>query len=214
MNPWKLRSDVVAAGQALARRGLSAGTSGNVSLRHANGFFISPSGVPYESMSAGDVVQLDLRGQSVSGHLPPSSEWRLHMGIYRSRPDVDAIVHAHPRYATAVACTGRDIPAFHYMVAIAGGDSIRCAPYAPFGTEELAESAARALEGRRACLLGNHGAIAVGDDLPSALELMVEVEELAAQYSIALSIGDVSILSKEEMARLLERFKTYGVKGR
>ena len=210
MNPWKLRSDVVAAGQALARRGLSAGTTGNVSLRHATGFFVSPSGVPYESMSAGDVVQMDLRGQTVAGHRAPSSEWRLHLGLYRARSEVDAIVHAHPRYATALACTGRDIPAFHYMVAIAGGDSIRCAPYASFGTEELAENAARALEGRRACLLANHGAIAVGADLESALDLMVEVEELAAQYAIALSVGDVTLLSPEEMARMLERFKTYG----
>jgi L-fuculose-phosphate aldolase len=214
LNPWKLRTDVVAAGRALAQRGLSAGTSGNVSLRHANGFFISPSGVPYDAMSAGDVVQLDLRGQNVSGHMPPSSEWRLHLGIYRARPDVDAIVHAHPRYATALACTGRDLPAFHYMVAIAGGDSIRCAPYAPFGTEELAASAAEALTARRACLLANHGAVAVGDDLAAAMELMVEVEELAAQYCVALQIGEVTILSKEEMARILERFKTYGPKSK
>src|SRR5262249_10305757 len=172
VSPWKLRADLVAAARELPSRGLSAGTSGNVSVRDGNGFLITPSGVPYGAMTASDIVQLDSAGRVIGGHLQPSSEWRLHLGLYAERPDVGAIVHAHPRHSTALACTGRDIPAFHYMVAIAGGDSIRCAPYAPYGTEELAHVAARALAGRRACLLANHGAVAVGKTLSGALDLL------------------------------------------
>jgi L-fuculose-phosphate aldolase len=207
---WKLRADLVHAARELPARGLSAGTSGNVSVRDGAGFLITPSGVPYGTMTASDVVQLDSAGRVVGGHLSPSSEWRLHLGLYAERPDLGAIVHAHPRHTTALACTGRDIPAFHYMVAIAGGDSIRCAPYAPFGTEELAQAAARAMIGRRACLLANHGAIAASASLQGALDLMTEIEELAAQYVAALQIGSVTLLSREEMAEIIERFKTYG----
>jgi L-fuculose-phosphate aldolase len=210
--PWKLRADLVAVARELPARGLSAGTSGNVSVRDGNGFLITPSGVPYDAMTASDIVQLDSSGRVVGGHLAPSSEWRLHLGLYAERADVGAVVHAHPRHATALACTGRDIPAFHYMVAIAGGDSIRCAPYAPYGTEELAHAAARALAGRRACLLANHGAVAVGVTLSRALDLMTEVEELAAQYVLALQLGNVTILGREEMAEIIERFKSHGQK--
>jgi len=153
---------------------------------------------------------VDGSGRVVEGHLAPSSEWRLHLGVYSARAEVGAIVHAHPRHATALACTERPIPAFHYMVAIAGGDSIRCAPYAPFGTEDLAQVAALALADRRACLLANHGAVAVGKTLPAAVDLMTELEELAAQYVSALAIGNVAILSREDMAEALERFKNYG----
>ena len=210
MSLWKLRSDLVQAARELPARGLSAGTSGNVSVKDGAGFLITPSGVPYGTMTASDVVQLDAAGRVVGGHLAPSSEWRLHLGLYAERPDLGAIVHAHPRHTTALACTGRDIPAFHYMVAIAGGDSIRCAPYAPFGTEELAQVAARAMSGRRACLLANHGAIAASATLQGALDLMTEIEELAAQYVAALQIGSVTLLSREEMAEIIERFKNYG----
>jgi L-fuculose-phosphate aldolase len=212
MNPWKLRADLVAVARELPARGLSAGTSGNVSVRDGSGFLITPSGVPYGAMTASDIVQLDGSGRVVGGHLAPSSEWRLHLGLYAERADVGAIVHAHPRHTTALACTGRDLPAFHYMVAIAGGDSIRCAPYAPFGTEELAHAAAHSLRGRRACLLANHGAVAVGTTLGGALDLLTEVEELAAQYVVALHIGNVTVLSREEMAEIVERFKSYGQK--
>lgn len=210
MNPWKLRSDLAATARALNERRLSAGTSGNVSVRHGKGLLITPSGVPYQELTAGDIVQLDLQGEVVGGHLAPSSEWRLHVGIYAARPDAQAVVHAHPRYATALACTNRDIPAFHYMVAIAGGDSIRCAPYATFGTEELARHALEALRERRACLLANHGAITLGPSLSDALELLDEVENLAAQYYHALTLGGVSVLPHDEMERVLERFQSYG----
>jgi L-fuculose-phosphate aldolase len=210
VNPWKRRADLADAARALPARGLSPGTSGNVSVRDGNGFLITPSGVPYGAMTASDIVQLDGSGHVVGGHLAPSSEWRLHRGLYRERPDVGAIVHAHPRHATALACTGRDIPAFHYMVAITGGDSIRCAPYAPYGTEELTRAAAHALGDRHACLMANHGAVTVGTQLSAALDLMTQVEELAAQYCVALQIGSVAVLSREEMAEIIERFKTYG----
>ncbi|HKA24482.1 MAG TPA: class II aldolase/adducin family protein [Candidatus Eisenbacteria bacterium] len=210
MNPWKVRADLVAAARELPARGLTAGTSGNVSVRDGSGMIITPSGVPYGAMSASDIVQVDAKGRVISGHLAPSSEWRLHLGLYQARPEVGAIVHAHPRYATALACTGRDMPAFHYMVAIGGGDSIRCAPYTPFGTEELAQVAAQALAERRACLLANHGAVALGATLPGALDLMTEIEELAAQYVTALQIGNVALLSREDMAEALARFKNYG----
>ncbi|HEV8480679.1 MAG TPA: class II aldolase/adducin family protein [Candidatus Eisenbacteria bacterium] len=210
MSTWKLRNDLVVAARELPARGLTAGTSGNVSVRDGAGMWITPSGVAYGAMTASDIVHVDGSGRVVEGHLTPSSEWRLHLGVYAARAEVGAIVHAHPRHATALACTERPIPAFHYMVAIAGGDSIRCAPYAPFGTEELAQVAALALADRRACLLANHGAVAVGKALPAALDLMTELEELAAQYVSALAIGNVAILSREDMAEALERFRDYG----
>jgi L-fuculose-phosphate aldolase len=152
---------------------------------------------------------MDLDGRWF-GRRPPSSEWRFHRDIYRSRQDVRAIVHAHSRHATALACTGRGIPAFHYMVAVAGGLDIRCAPYHTFGTQELSDAAIAALEGRRACLLANHGLIAVGANLADALRLAGEVENLAAQYGAALALGGVRVLDEIEMRRVLEKFRSYG----
>src|SRR5205807_2815823 len=140
----------------------------------------------------------------------PSSEWRFHRDILSARPEASAIVHTHAMFATTLACLGREIPAFHYMVAVAGGDSIRCAPYATFGTEELSRHAVRALEGRKACLLANHGMIAIGDTLKAALALAVEVESLAAMYWRALQVGAPNLLDADEMARVLEKFRTYG----
>jgi L-fuculose-phosphate aldolase len=144
------------------------------------------------------------------GHRRPSSEWRFHRDIFTSRADVRAIVHTHSRSATALACSGRGIPAFHYMVAVAGGADIRCAPYHTFGTQALSDAAVAALDGRLACLLANHGMIAVGADLPGALALAGEVENLAAQYCAALAVGEVRILDEGEMLRVLEKFRTYG----
>ena len=187
--------------------GLAPGTSGNVSIRLDDGMLITPSGVAYDEMSQGELVEVDERGRARSGK--PSTEWRLHQGLYASRREVGAIVHTHSRHATALSCLRRGIPAFHYMVAIAGGDDIRCATYATFGTAELAVSAATALVGRKACLLANHGAIALGADLVSALRLAVEVENLAAQYTAALALGEPIILDAAEMARVHERFRGY-----
>jgi L-fuculose-phosphate aldolase len=211
-SPWgaDLRGMVIAACRELTRRGLTHGRSGNVSVRcDERRFFVSPSGMDYEVLRDDDVPLMDLDGQWF-GRCRPSSEWRFHRDIFRSRPDVGAIVHTHSPRATALACTGRGIPAFHYMVAIAGGRDIRCAPYYTFGTQELSDAALTALRDRKACLLANHGVIATGADLAGAVSLAGEVENLALQYCAALSLGRVSILDDAEMCRVVERFRTYG----
>src|SRR5215813_14410510 len=205
-----LRAQVIAACRELTRRGLTHGTSGNVSVRCGEQrFFVSPSGMDYEALQTQDVPLMDLDGRWF-GRRRPSSEWRFHRDILKSRHDVGAIVHTHSPRATALACTGRGIPAFHYMVAIAGGPDIRCAPYHTFGTQELSDAALVALRERRACLLANHGVIATGADLAGALSLAGEVENLALQYSAALNLGEVRILDDTEMCRVVEKFRTYG----
>jgi L-fuculose-phosphate aldolase len=205
-----LRAMVLTACRELTRRGLTHGKSGNVSVRYGERrFFVSPSGIDYELLQAEDIPLMDLDGRWFGRHRP-SSEWRFHRDILKSRPDVGAIVHMHSPRATALACTGRGIPAFHYMVAIAGGSDIRCAPYHTFGTQELSAAALAALQDRRACLLANHGVIATGADLASALSLAGEVENLALQYSVALTLGEVRILDDAEMCRVVEKFRTYG----
>lgn len=191
------------------RLGINQGKAGNVSLRHGTGLLITPSGMGYDSMKPADIVYLDEDGAPHGPHLP-SSEWRFHYDILRERGDVGAVLHAHPPYCTALACLGREIPAFHYMVAVAGGDSIRCAPYATFGSQELSANALAALRDRKACLLANHGMICADRDLDSVLALALEVETLARQYCLALQIGDPAILPATEMERVLEKFKTYG----
>jgi L-fuculose-phosphate aldolase len=204
------RQAVVAACRELARSGLTHGTSGNVSLRRdARRFFVSPTGMPYESLEPADIALVDIEGRWF-GPRRPSSEWRFHRDILRARTDVGAIVHTHSRHATALACTGRGIPAFHYMVAVAGGSEIRCAPYFTFGSQQLSDAAVAALAERKACLLANHGVIAVASDLSAALALAGEVENLAAQYAAALALGEVRVLDDAEMQRVLERFKSYG----
>ena len=168
--------------------GINQGTSGNISLRHGEGLLITPTSTPYEAMRPEQIVYMDLDGS----HDPaqrPSSEWRFHLDILKARPEVKAVVHAHPTYSTILAIMGLEIPPVHYMIACAGGDTIRCAPYATFGTQELSEHAVRALEGRLACLLAHHGMIAVGPSLSKAMWLAVEVETLARQYHGCLQIG-------------------------
>jgi L-fuculose-phosphate aldolase len=206
----ELREGIVAACRELSRRGLSYGTSGNVSVRRdARGFFISPTGMPYEVLEPDDIALVDLEGRWF-GRCRPSSEWRFHRDILQCRPEVGAVVHTHSPKATSLACTGRGIPAFHYMVAVAGGTDIRCAPYYTFGSQELSDAAVDALQGRRACLLANHGVIALGADWRAALALAGEVENLAAQYCHALVLGQVRLLDAEEMRRVIEKFATYG----
>lgn len=205
-----LRTMVLDACRELTRRGLTHGTSGNVSVRcDERRFLVSPSGMDYELLQADDVPLMDLDGRWL-GRRRPSSEWRFHRDILESRHDVGAIVHTHSPRATALACTGRGIPAFHYMVAIAGGRDIRCAPYRTFGTQELSDAALAALQDRKACLLANHGVIATGADLASAISLAGEVENLALQYSVALTLGEIRILDDAEMSRVIEKFRTYG----
>lgn len=205
-----LRKRVIAACRELTRRGLTHGTSGNVSVRCGERrFFVSPSGMDYEALQDDDVPLMEFDGRWF-GRRRPSSEWRFHRDIFMARHDVGAIVHTHSPRATALACTGRGIPAFHYMVAVAGGRDIRCAPYHTFGTQELSDAAIAALEDRRACLLAHHGVIALGADLPAALALAGEVENLALQYCTALAVGEVGILDEAEMGRVVEKFATYG----
>jgi L-fuculose-phosphate aldolase len=206
----KLQEAVISACRELARLCLTHGTSGNVSLRRdERQFFVSPTGMRYEALEADDIPLVDLDGCWFGRRLP-SSEWRFHRDIFKSRDDVGAIVHTHSTNATALACTGRGIPAFHYMVAVAGGADIRCAPYHTFGTQALSDAAVAALAGRKACLLANHGVIAVGADLPAALALAGEVENLATQYCAALALGDVRILDEADMRPVLDKFRTYG----
>jgi L-fuculose-phosphate aldolase len=206
----ELRAAVITGCRALISLDLTYGTSGNVSVRRdSTSLFISPTGMGYEALEPGDVPLVTLDGRWF-GRRRPSSEWRFHRDIMAARPEVGAIVHAHSRYATALACTGSGIPAFHYMVAVAGGEDIRCARYHTFGTQELSEAALTALDGRRACLLAHHGIIALGCDLAAALKLAGEVESLAAQYSTALTLGNVGRLDAAEMRRVVEKFRTYG----
>jgi L-fuculose-phosphate aldolase len=170
---------------------------------------ITPTSVPYEAMKPAQIVFMDFDGK-VAPKQKPSSEWRFHLDILKARPEVNAVVHAHPPYATTLAIMGREIPAVHYMVAVAGGDTIRCAPYATFGTEELSRHAVKALEERLACLLAHHGMIAVGPSLERAMWLAVEVETLARQYHGCLQIGTPPLLSKAEIEKVRARMKGYG----
>ena len=201
---------LVTACRELTRRGLSHGTSGNISVRRdERSCFISPTGSVYDELTAAQIPLLQFDGRWF-GQRRPSSEWRFHRDLLRARPDVGAIVHTHSRYATALACTGRGIPAFHYMVAVTGDIEIRCTPYYTFGSQELSDAVLTTIRGGKACLLGNHGVIAVGADLAEALALAGEVENLAAQYTTALALGDVRILDTAEMWRVVEKFRTYG----
>jgi L-fuculose-phosphate aldolase len=194
----------------LERGGLNRGTAGNASVRAAAGFLITPSGVKPEQLVPDSIVFVPESGGAPNDDARPSSEWRFHRDIYLARDDAGAVVHAHSTYATALACRRQDIPAFHYMVAVAGGHSIRCAPYATFGTQQLSDQVVEALDGRRACLLANHGMIALGGTLAGAIDLAVEVEELARQYALAVMLGKPAILSDEEMNEVMHRFEVYG----
>ncbi len=213
MKHLRLRQQLIATARRMNALGINQGTSGNVSARIAGGLLITPSGVAYEAMTPADLVEMDFDGawRCPRAGRRPSSEWRFHLDILRSRPEFGAVVHSHSTNATALACLRREIPAFHYMVAVAGGDSIRCARYATFGSAALSANALAALDGRRACLLANHGLIAAGADLAAALALAVEVETLAAQYCRALQVGAPKLLSRAEMARVLAKFEAgYG----
>ena len=191
--------------------GINQGTSGNISCRHGEGMLISPTSTPYDTLQPEDIVFMGWDGE-VDGRLPPSSEWRFHLDIMKARPEVNAVVHAHPTYCTTIAIMGRKIPAIHYMVAVAGGSDIRCAPYATFGTAELSAHAVEALRDRKACLLAQHGMIAVGSSLSQAMWLAVEVETLARQYHGALQIGEPPILSDEEIENVIKRMASYGLR--
>jgi L-fuculose-phosphate aldolase len=203
------RVRIIRTAQEMNRSGINQGKSGNLSSRWADGFLVTPTGLPYDALAPDDITFVDSAGRHRGARLP-SSEWRFHHDIYRTRSDANAIVHAHAPYCTTLACLRRDIPPFHYMVAVAGGRDIRCAPYATFGTQALSDPALQALQDRQACLLAHHGMIALGADPGRALALAIEVEALARLYWQALQVQEPARLDDAEMARVLEKFRSYG----
>jgi len=203
------RQAIIDACRRMNALGINQGTSGNISVRHGDGLLITPTGVPYESMTPDQIVLMGLDGSHAKTQ-KPSSEWRFHLDILRSRSEVEAVVHAHPIYCTILAIMGLEIPPIHYMIAVAGGDNIRCAPYATYGTPELSAHALKALEGRQACLLDHHGMIAVGPSLAKTMWLAVEVETLARQYHGCLQIGTPPLLPADEIERVRQKMADYG----
>ena len=214
----ELKKQIIEYAQKLNSTNLSPLRSGNVSLRvtqnDVEGFLLTPSGKRYEELVPEDIVFLALKEKYdnlklFNSSLNPSSEWRFHQDIYLKKKEAKAIVHAHSPHATAVSAHGKSIPAFHYMVALAGGDDIKCAEYATFGTTELSANIIKALEKRNACLMSNHGQVAFGVNLKQAFELAEEVENICHQYIIALKIGNPKILSYADMQKILEKIKHY-----
>lgn len=200
---------LVTAARRMSELGLAHGKSGNLSARTPSGFLVTPSGKAYASMAPGDMVSVDGDGEAHGAH-KPSSEWRIHRDIYARHAEAAAVVHTHSFYATTLACLRRPIPAFHYEVAFAGGSDIRCSEYATFGTQELSDRALEALQGRKACLLANHGVVALGASLDEALGLAEKVEALARIYWQALQAGEPALLDAAEMARVAAKLSTYG----
>jgi L-fuculose-phosphate aldolase len=228
------RENLLATSQKLCDIGLNKGTSGNASVRCGNGFLVTPSGLDVSEMSPACMVAMhfdgsfdpkiseskiadsqiadpkNLQPDTESPIIKPSSEWRFHRDILRSRPEINAVIHTHSMFATTVSCLRREVPPFHYMIAIAGGDTIRCAPYALFGSQELSDNALIALLGRKACLLANHGMIALGTSLEDALAVTVEVENLCEQFWRILQVREPYLLTEDEMFDVFMQFKGYG----
>ena len=205
----KIRLEVIKYAKLLNSKNLSALRSGNISARFKNGFLITPSGKKYSTLKNKDIVFVSLKGEFDKKKGIPSSEWRFHQDIYLNKKDAKAIVHAHSNFATAISAHGKSIPAFHYMVAMAGGNNIKCAKYATYGTRELSTNILKALKNRLACLISNHGQIAFSKNLSEAFELAEEVENLSNQYITALKIGKPKILSSKEMSKVLSKAKNY-----
>jgi L-fuculose-phosphate aldolase len=204
-----LREQLIESAVAMNASGINRGTSGNLSVRSGADFLITPSGLNYSELVATDIVVVNFEGEW-EGSNKPSSEWRIHRDIYREREDAHAILHAHPVNCATLACLGKPIPAFHYMVAVAGGDDIRCAAYATFGTQLLSDHVLTALRNRKACLMTNHGLVCLEQNLPRALQLAIEIEQLAQIYYQCLAVGEPVILDDAEMETVLEKFSSYG----
>ena len=204
-----LRREVIVTCLTMNAEGINQGTSGNVSVRTDEGFLITASGIPYQKMKPEHVVEMDLGG-GYRGDYLPSTEWRMHLDIFKARAEAQAIVHTHSIYATALACLRRDVPAFHYMIGVCGGASLRVSDYAEFGTQALSDTMLKALDGRTACLLANHGQIAFGADLAKALWRAGEIEAICHQYWAAQLAGDPVILDDRQMSTVLARFSSYG----
>lgn len=208
-----LRQELIDACRNMNKLGINRGTSGNISVRHGNGLLISPTGIPYDQLVPEHIVQLDWQG-NFEGDILPSSEWRFHRDVLKARDDLHALVHTHSTHASALSVLGKAIPPIHYMIAAAGGKDIRCAGYATFGTQELADKILTAMKDRRACLMAHHGVLAGHVSIARALALAVTVEELATQYLLCLPLGEPPILSDEEIAIVLQKFRTYGQQSR
>jgi L-fuculose-phosphate aldolase len=206
----QLRSEIIDTARAMSRMGLSPGRSGNVSARFGDGMLITPSGMPYDTLEPADIVFVAADGTVADDARKPSSEWRFHLSALEARPDRAAVVHTHSENAVVLACRHAPIPAFHYMVAAAGGTDIPCIPYATFGTGKLARYVAKGLAQRDAVLMANHGQIALGATLSAALELAAEVETLAGQYVKVLTLGKPKLLSDKQMQIVLSKFQSYG----
>lgn len=204
-----IRTSIVEALQSMARLGINKGTAGNISVRGAAGFYLSPTGIGYAGMTPDQIVYMNWDG-TYEGDILPSSEWRFHRDILQARIDMNAVVHTHSTNATAISVLERDIPAIHYVVAEAGGNNIRCAKYETFGTKELGDAILVALKDRRGCLLAHHGSLAGGVNLDKAMALAVTIEEMASLYLACLPLGTPPTLSDEEMVRVIKKFKTYG----
>lgn len=206
-----LRRKMVEICRRMNASGINQGTAGNLSVRTPDGFLITPSSLPYDVMTPEDLVEMDFDGTYAGRR--PSSEWRFHRDILKNRSDINVVLHCHSMYATTLACHHKTIPAFHYMVGVAGGTTVRCADYATFGTQALSDHALKALEGRLACLLGQHGQISLGRDLEQALWLAIEIETLSRMYVQVLTLGEPPILSDEEMERVIGQMKrmSYGL---
>ena len=205
-----LRQQLIDTALAMNASGLNQGTSGNLSARFEDGFLITPSGMDYVGLSTSDIVWMDFDGNTPAAR-KPSSEWRFHAAIYQRHPEANAVLHAHPVSCSTLACMGKGIPAFHYMVAMAGGKDIRCADYATFGSAELSGFVIKALQNRKACLMAHHGLTCFERDLPRALALAIEVEHLATVYCRILSIGEAKIIPESEMEKVLKKFSSYGL---
>jgi L-fuculose-phosphate aldolase len=212
MNPNPLAAQVLATARAMNASGINRGSAGNVSARCDEGFLITPTGMAYDACVPSDMVGVGADG-TATGKRKPSSEWRFHRDIYAARPEAGAVVHTHSPFATALACQGQGIPAFHYMVARFGGTDVRCAAYATFGSQELSDTIVTALEGRCACLMAHHGMVVFGRDCDHALALAVELETLCEQYWRVLQLGTPQLLAADEMQRVLAKFATYGQQG-
>ena len=207
-----LAGKVLATARAMNASGINRGSAGNVSARCAGGFIITPTGMAYDDCTSADMVSVGADG-TAGGPRKPSSEWRFHRDIYAARPGAGAVVHTHSPFATALACQGQGIPAFHYMVARFGGTDVRCAAYATFGTQELSDAIISALDSRGGCLMAHHGMVVFGRDADHALALAIELETLCEHYWRVLQLGAPKLLPAEEMIRVLEKFATYGQQG-
>ncbi len=212
MNEQQIRTALLHTSRRMVELGLNRGTAGNASVRYEDNILITPSALPVAEMSEQDLVLLDAAGKVLQGR-KPSSEWRFHCDILKARPEIDAVLHMHSTYATTMACLGKEVPAVHYHIAIAGGDSIRCTPYTIFGEQNLSDLALEALRDRKACLLGNHGMIALGKDLDDALSVAQEVEYLCEIYWRTLQAGQPQILTAQQMHDVKEKFVEYKKRG-